>query len=107
MKNMTNSLVPYAFLVLFSACLASILSFVVILMTAIGFGDGLPFLYAQQLNLPAISIALPIFGMIFFAAILLGLSGERKAAIKPTVIEGTANQSVSLEGKKEEHLKAA
>jgi hypothetical protein len=108
MKNITNSLAPFATIVLCCACLAVVVGLLVILMTAAGFGDGLPFLYFQQLNLPAISVGLPIVGMILFTAILLGLPGQHAEAIKPTVIAGTINQSVREEREKEEHrLKAA
>jgi hypothetical protein len=108
MKNITNSLAPFAALVLFGACMASVLGLLVVLMTSFGFGDGLPFLYFQKFSLPALSVSLPIVGMILFAAILLGLSAEREEAVKPTVIEGTANQAVNEEGKGEEHrLKVA
>ncbi|MCI0337476.1 MAG: hypothetical protein L0226_07865 [Acidobacteria bacterium] len=105
MKNITNSLVPFAASVLCGACLTVVLGLLMILMTAVGFGSGMPFLYFQRLNLPAISIALPIVGMVLFAAILVGISGQPAEAIKPTVIEGT---TLSKEWKKEEHrLKAA
>jgi hypothetical protein len=108
MKNYTNSLVPFAAFALFGACLAGFLGMLVVLMTSVGLGHGLPFYYFQKLNLPALSVAFPIVGMILFAAILLGLPAQSKEAIEPTVTEGAISPLGSGEGKKSEHrLKAA
>jgi hypothetical protein len=107
MKYNTSPLVPVAAFALIGGCLAGIFGFLVILMTAIGLGGRMPFVYFQEMNLPVISVALPIVGMILFAAILLGLSGQSEETIKPTVVEGATNQS-GIEEKKQEHrLKAA
>ena len=107
MKNITNSLMPFAAAVLFGACLGAVLSLMVILMTSVGFADGLPLFYYQRLNVAVISVALPIVGMILFTAILFGLPRKAAEAANLTVIEGAANQTVSEEGKKEEHLAKA
>jgi hypothetical protein len=92
MKNYINSLVPFAAFALFGACMAGLLGVLVILMTSVGWGHGLPLLYFQKLNIPALSVALPIIGMILFAAILLGISGQSDEVLEPTVIEGATSQ---------------
>src|SRR5262249_43063001 len=107
MKNITNSLMPFAALVLFGTCLVSVFGLLVVLMTSVGFADGLPLFYYQRLNVAVISVALPIVGIILFAAILLGLPRKPTEAANLTVIEGAANLPLSEEGKKEEHLAKA
>ena len=62
MKNITNSLAPLAALVLIGTCLVSVFGFLVVLVTSIGFGDGLPLLYYQRLFVPIISVVLPVVG---------------------------------------------
>src|SRR5215475_9536203 len=108
MKNITNSLVPFAVFVLFGACLVSIYSLLMVLTRSVGLEDGLPMSLYQRLDLPVISVGLPIVGIILFAAILLGLPRKHVEALKPPVIEGATNVSESDEGKKEEpQVKAA
>jgi hypothetical protein len=101
MKNITNSLMPPAVLVLFGTCLVSVFGLLVVLMTSVGFADGLPLFYFQRLNVAIISVALPMVGMILFAAILLGLPRKSAEAGKLTVIEGAINPQMSEEVKKE------
>jgi hypothetical protein len=107
MKNITNSLMPLAALVLFGTCLVSVFGLLVVLMTSLGFADGVPLFYYQRLKVAAISVALPIVGMILFAAILLGLPRKPAEAAKPAVIEGAVNPLMSEEGKKEVPLAKA
>src|SRR5262249_40811440 len=107
MKNITNSLMPLAVLVFFGTCLVSVFGLLVVLMTSVGFADGVPLFYYQRLNVAVISVALPIVGMILFAAILIGIPRKPAEAAKLTFIEGAANLPVSEEGKKEEHLAKA
>jgi hypothetical protein len=107
MKNITNSLMPLAALVLVGTCLVSVFGLLVVLMTSVGFADGLPLFYFQRLNVAAISVALPMAGMILFAAILLGLPRKPAEAAKPAVIEGAINQPMSEDGKKEATLAKA
>ena len=107
MKNITNSLMPLAALVLFGTCMVSVFSLLVVLMTSAGFADGVPLFYYQRLNVAAISVALPIVGTILFTAILLGLPRKSAEAVRLTIIEGAANLPVSEEGKKEESLAKA
>ena len=107
MKKITNSLMSLAALVLFGACLVSFFGLLVVLMTSVGFADGLPLFYYQRLNVAAISVALPVVGLILFAAILLGLPKKPAEAAKPAAIEGAENPPMSEEGKKEVPLAKA
>ncbi len=75
-------------------------------MTSVGFADGLPLFYYQRLNTPIISVALPIVGMILFAAILIGLPRKPAEAVKPAGAESAIKLPMS-EGKKEEYLAKA
>ena len=107
MKKIANSLMPIAALVLFGTCLVTVFDLVEVLVTSVGLADGGPSSYYQSLNIPIISVALPIVGMILFAAILLGLPRKPAEAVKPAVIEGAINPPMNEEGKKEEHLAKA
>src|SRR5215468_7293853 len=98
MKKIVNSLMPLAAAVLFGTCLVSVLSLLVVEMTSVGFADGVPWFYYQRLSVAVISVALPIVGMILFAAILLVLPRKSAEASKITVIEGAANLPESEEG---------
>src|SRR5215468_1782004 len=101
MKNITNSLMPLAALVLVGTCLVSVFGLLVVLMTSVGFANGVPLFYYNRLNVAIISVALPMVGMILFAAILLGLPRKSAEAAKPAVIEDAENQPMSEEVKKE------
>src|SRR5215468_4477935 len=101
MKKIANSLMPLAALVLFGTCLVSVFSLLVVLLTSVGFADGVPLFYYQRLNVAVISVALPIVGMILFAAILLRLPRKSTEAAEPAVIEGVITPPMSEEGKKE------
>jgi hypothetical protein len=107
MKKIANSLMPLAAFVLVGTCLVSVFSLLVVLLTSVRFADGVPLFYYQRLNVAVISVALPIVGMILFAAILLGLPRKSAEAAELTVIEGAANLPVNEEGKKEEYLAKA
>ena len=84
MKKIANSLMPIAALVLFGTCLVTVFDLVEVLMTSVGLADGGPSSYYQSLNIPIISVALPIVGMILFAAILLWLPGRPADAVGST-----------------------
>jgi hypothetical protein len=107
MKNIKNSFMPLAALVLFGTCLVSVFCLLVVLMTSVGFADGLPLFYFQRLNIAVISVALPIVGMILFTAILLGLPRKPVEAAKLTDLEGAMNLPMSEEVKEEESLAKA
>jgi hypothetical protein len=76
MKKIANSLLPLAALVLIGTCLVTVFDLLVVLMTSVGVANEAPSLYYQGLDIPIISVTLPIVGMILFAAILLGLPGK-------------------------------
>ena len=107
MKKIMNYLMPLAVLVFFGTCLVSVFGLLVVLMTSVGFADGAPLFYYQRLNVAAISVALPVVGMILFAAILLGLPRKPAEAAKPASAEGAENPPMSEEGEKEVPLAKA
>jgi hypothetical protein len=98
---------PLAVLVFFGTCLISVFGLLVVLMTSVGFADGLPLFYYQRLNVAVISVVLPLAGMILFTAILLGLPRKSAEAAKPAVIEGAVIPPMSEEVKKEVTLAKA
>jgi len=101
MNKIANALMPLAALVFFGTCLVSFFGLLVVLMTSVGFADGIPLFYYYRLNAAVISVALPIVGMILFAAILLGLPRKSAEAAKPAAVEGAENSPMNEEGKKE------
>jgi hypothetical protein len=98
MKKIANSLMPIAALVLFGTCLVTAFDLVEVLTTSVGLADGGPSSYYQSLNIPIISVALPIVGMILFAAILLGLPGRRAGAVGPTATKRDIYLSIRIIG---------
>ncbi len=107
MKKIANSLLPLAVLVFFGTCMVSVFGLLVVLMTSAGFANGLPLVYFQRLNVAVISVALPMVGMILFAAILLGLPRKPAEAAEPAVIEDAGNPPTGEEGEKEVPLAKA
>jgi hypothetical protein len=97
MKKIANSLMPIAALVLFGTCLVTVFDLVEVLMTSVGLADGGPSSYYQSLSIPIISVALPIVGMILFAAILLGLPGKPSDTVESTTAERGTERRVSAE----------
>jgi hypothetical protein len=98
MKKIANSLMPIAALVLFGTCLVTVFDLAEVLMTSVGLADGGPSSYYQSLNIPVISVALPIVGMILFAAILLGLPGRTAGAVGPTATKRDIYISIRISG---------
>jgi hypothetical protein len=108
MKKIANSLMLLAALVLFGTCLVTVFDFLVVLMTSVGFANEAPSSYYQGLNIPIISVALPIVGMILFAAILLGLPGRSADAVESTATKRDIHRTMYEEEKKDKRrLKAA
>jgi len=87
--------------------MVGVLGLLVVLMTSVGFADVAPLFYYHRLNGAVISVALPVVGMILFAAILLGLPRKSAEAAKPAVIEDAENPPMSEEEKKEAPLAKA
>src|SRR5262245_28178838 len=107
MKKIAKSLLPLAALVLIGTCLVTFYDLAEVLMTSVGLADGGPSSYYQSLDIPIISVTLPIFGMILFAAILLGLPGKPADAVKSTATRRRMYPSMNEEGKKDKpRLKA-
>jgi hypothetical protein len=108
MKKTANSLMALAALVLFGTCLVTVFDLVEVLMTSVGLADGGPSSFYQRLNIPIISVALPIVGMILFAAILVGLPGGPADAVGSTATERDIYPSMNEEEKRDNRrLKAA
>ncbi|HEY6402408.1 MAG TPA: hypothetical protein VI479_13420 [Blastocatellia bacterium] len=100
MNKIANFLMPFAAIVLVVTCLVSIFSLFVVVDTSIGLANGVPWGYYQKLNIGAISVALPVAGMILFGVIFYGL--REKTAIPKTI-----DLPLKDEEKKEERFKAA
>ena len=98
MKKIANSLMPIAALVLFGTCLVTAFDLGEVLMTSVGIADGGPSSYYQSLNMPIISVALPIVGMILFAAILLGLPGRPAGAVRSSATKRGIYLSIKIIG---------
>jgi hypothetical protein len=98
MKKIANSLMPLAGLVLFGTCLVTVFDLVEVLMTSVGLSDGGPSSYYQSLDIPIISVALPIVGIILFAAILLGLPGGSADAVESTATKRDIYLSIRISG---------
>jgi hypothetical protein len=98
MKKIANSLMPIAAFVLFGTCLVTVFDLAEVLMASVGLTDGGPSSYYQSLNIPIISVALPIVGMILFAAILLGLPGRPADAVGSTAAKRDIYISIRIRG---------
>jgi len=107
MKKIAKSLLPLAALVLVGTCLVTGFDLLVVLMTSVGLANEAPSSYYQTLDIPIISVTLPIVGMILFAAILLGLPGKPADADQSTATRRRMYPSMNEVGKKEKRrLKA-
>jgi hypothetical protein len=98
MKKIAKPLMALAALVLFGTCLVTVFDLVEVLMTSVGLADGGPSSYYQSLNIPIISVALPIVGMILFATILLGLRGRPADAAGSTATKRDIYLSIRIIG---------
>jgi hypothetical protein len=107
MKKIAKFLLPLAALVLFGTCLVTGFDLLVVLMTSVGIANEAPSSYYQTLDIPIISVTLPIVGMILFAAILLGLTGKPADPVESTYTRRGMYRSMNEEGKKDKRrLKA-
>src|SRR5215475_252714 len=107
MKKIAKSLLPLAVLVLFGTCLVTVFDLLVVLMTSVGIANEAPSSYYQTLDIPIISVTLPIVGMILFVAILLGLPGKSSDSVESTTTERGMYLSMNKEVKKDKRrLKA-
>ena len=101
MKKIAKTLLPLAALVLFGTCLVTGFDLLVVLMTSVGIANEAPSSYYQTLDIPIISVTLPIVGMILFAAILLGLPGKPADADQLTATRRRMYTSMNEVGKKD------
>lgn len=102
MKNYSIYLLPVAALTLIGSLAITGAVLLVTVLTASHIGDELPMFYLEKLSLPALSIIVPIIGMLVFAAILPSLFSRRKVAdVKP------ANRAAVSNQQSVEHMKAA
>jgi hypothetical protein len=107
MKKIAKSLLPLAALVLVGTCLVTFFDLLVVLMTSVGVANEAPSSYYQIMDIPIISVTLPIVGMILFAAILLGLPGKPADADQLTATRRRMYPSMNEVGKKDKRrLKA-
>jgi len=107
MKKITNFLTPLAVLVFVGSCLLSIFCLLVVSVRLFGTEDEMPLIFYRSMDIPVVSVAIPLVGIMLFAAILLGLRGKATEAIKPTIIERAATRSASVALKNEESLNKA
>jgi len=108
MKKIAKSLLPLAALVLFGTCLVAGFDLLVVLLTSVGIANEAPSSYYQTMDIPIISVTLPIVGMILFAAMLLGLPGKPADAVESNATERGMYSSMNKVGKKDKRrLKAA
>lgn len=101
MKKIANSLMPLAALVLFGTCVVTVFGFLVVLTRSVGIANEEPLSYYQGLDMPIISVALPIVGMILFAAILLGLPGKPADDVELTATEREIYPTMDEEEKRD------
>ncbi len=107
MNKIAKTLLPFAALAFFGTCLVTFLGLLVVSLTSVGLAEEIPLSYYYRLNIPVLSVALPIAGMIFFTAILLGTSGKPAEAAESPVVEDAKTLPAPAEVKKEESLAKA
>jgi hypothetical protein len=106
MKNLSNILLPAGLLCLLGACGIAALSILVITASSVGFD--VPFSYFQYLSLPALSVALPVVGILALAPFALRLAFGTEASAKKTEVAKLEDLKSAVEAERDEyHLKAA
>ena len=105
MKKYATYLMPIAALTFIGSLAISGAVLMVTVLTASGVAGDLPTRYLEQLKLPFLFIALPVAGMLIFAAVLSGLFTFRKAEAAPVI--DLAKISAPAGAQAEERLKAA
>ena len=104
---------PFLALPIAAGCIATssliaVLSVIVISMASVDLASGLPFTYFQQLNLPMLSVLLPLIGMVALLPIALRLAFGHEVSL-PTIEHAAASEPVApVETPQEKYyLKAA
>jgi len=105
MKKYSTYLLPFAALTLIGSLTISGAVLLVTVLTAGEVAGDLPMRYLEKLSLPFLMIALPVAGMLVFAAVLSGTFKLRKAAA-PSVVE-LRKSPTAPERQPQERLKAA
>lgn len=108
MKNYANILTPVATLCFVGSLAIHGAMVLVTLLTGSHIGGNLPMTYMESLNLPMMSILLPVVGMALFALLLPSIV-KRHEVIEVSAIVGNVIESVTVkeEHHSNEHLKAA
>jgi hypothetical protein len=110
MKKFALVLQLVAVLFFVGSLLVSGAAFMVTFLTAGHIGGELPLAYFEKLNLPALSLLLPLLGMVVFLMALPGILERRKVGEESNVVEFSAKSSSDTTRRNEqfpEHLKAA
>lgn len=108
MKKYALFLLPVAAICVAGSLLVSGAVMLVTVLTAGDVANGLPMNYLEFLNLPTLSIMLPIIGMVFLIFSLPGILAKREATREAGVVELTARPATSsTQQSSEQHLKAA
>ena len=106
MKNLSNILSAAGLASCLGAC--GIAAFSIFVIIASSFGFGLPLFYFQHLNMPMLSVLLPVAGMLALLPITLYFAFAREAAaVKGNVVELDKRKPTVEEERDEYHLKAA
>jgi hypothetical protein len=105
MKNIAKFLAPFAILTFLGSLMISSIFLLVVILSSTGSDEGLPMSYLLRLGLPALSIAMPLVGMIFLGVIMLGFRTPAKV-VSPARVENVT-ESVLSEKENEEHLPIA
>lgn len=103
-KDPTLALFP-ALACLLGACMTGGLALIVVIIDAFVPTAKMPFFYIEYLNIPILSIALPVIGMLILAPITLRMAFSREEAAAPTASETT--QDTPPITHEDHHLKAA
>lgn len=106
MKNLSNILLPAGLVCLLGACGIAVLFVIAITASSVGFD--LPFSYFQYLSLPALSVALPVAGILALLPFALRLAFATEASAEKIEVAKFENLKSAAEAERDEyHLKAA
>ncbi|MDX2032247.1 MAG: hypothetical protein SF339_16355 [Blastocatellia bacterium] len=103
-KDPIFAMIP-ALACLLGACMTGGLLLFVVIINAFVPTATTPFFYVEYLNIPILSIALPVVGMLILAPVTLRMAFSREeAAAAPTASEATQDAPIAHD---DHHLKAA
>lgn len=110
MKKLALVLQLIAVLFFVGSLLVGGATFLVTFLTASHIGGELPLTYFEKLNLPLLSLVLPVLGIVVFLMALPGILGRRQVSEESNVVEFSAKVSPEATRRNEhfpKHLKAA